>query len=114
MNFDRILEEINKDYPTRRMSEFYAQIELDILFDGYNYIFIGVLFEDNKVILTDFADYAPLCNWEDKDIPDVNKICEKHHVVFRNYHIEKIYNSNQDIKDYLNCLLELKDKYIVD
>lgn len=109
--YENALAEISKEYAIRRISATYAQIEFDILFDAYNYIFIGVLYEDNKVILTDFADYAQICPWEDKDIPELEKICEKHNLVFNNYHIECLYNSNEDIKNYLDCLLELKEKY---
>ena len=111
--FEKALKEIGKEYSVRRVNMTYAQIEFDILFDAYNYIFIGVLYEDNKVILTDFADYAQICPWEDKDIPDIEKICQKHNIVFRNYHIECLYNSNEDVKNYLECLLELKEKYAI-
>ena len=58
--FEKALKEIGKEYSVRRVNMTYAQIEFDILFDAYNYIFIGVLYEDNKVILTDFADYAQI------------------------------------------------------
>ena len=112
MDFESVLNDIKKEYPLRRFTQTYAQIELDILFDGYNYIFIGVLDEDGKVYLTDFADYAPICNWEDEDIVEVTKICQKHQISFRNYHIECIYHSNDDVKRYLKCLLELKDRYV--
>lgn len=104
--------EIQKDYTVRRISATYAQIEFDILFDDYNYIFIGVLFEDNKVLLTDMADYAELCPWEDDNIHEVKAICQKYGVTFNNYHIERLYQSNDDIKKYLDCLLELKEKYV--
>ena len=109
--FEKALVEIRKDYNVVQFTTTYAQIEFDILFDDYNYIFIGVLFEDNKVILTDFADYAELCPWEDDNIHEVEEICQKHGVTFKNYHIERIYHSNEDIKLYLDCLLELKEKY---
>ena len=110
--FEKALENIAQQYAIRRFNQNYAQIEFDILFDDYNYIFIGVLFEDDKVILTDFADYAPLCDWDDVDIPDIVKICRKHNITFFNYHIECLYQTNDDVKRYLECLLELKDKYI--
>lgn len=111
-DFEVALETIGKEYPVRRMLETYAQIELDDLFDDYDFIFIGVLYENGQVILTDFADYAPLCNWEDEDVPEVEKICQKYGIAFNNYHIECIYHSNDDIKNYIDCLLALKEKYI--
>ena len=110
--FEKALAEIRKDYNVVQFTTTYAQIEFDILFDDYNYIFIGVLFEDNKVILTDMADYAEICPWEDDNIHEVEAICQKYGVTFNNYHIERIYHSNDDIKKYLDCLLALKDKYI--
>ncbi len=110
-SYEKALNAIKKDYPLRRMTSTYAQIEFDILFDSYNYIFIGVLSEDDKVILTDLAEYAQICPWEDEDIPELEKLCQKHGVSFKNYHIERLYHSNKDIKQYLNCLLELKEKY---
>ena len=109
--FEQALKEISKDYPVRKITTTYAQIEFDILFDAYNYIFIGVLFEDDKVILTDMAEYAQICPWEDEDIIELEKICSKYGVTFKNYHIECLYHSNQDVKNYLDCLLELKEKY---
>ena len=112
--FEEALDRISQEYDIRRLNQNYAQIEFDILFDPYNYIFIGVLYENEKVILTDFADYAPLCDWEDEDIPDIEKICQKHQITFFNYHIECLYQSNDDVKRYLECLLELKEKYIKD
>ena len=93
------------------MTTTYAQIESEILFDEYNYIFIGVLFEEDKIILTDMAEYAQICPWEDKDIPELEKICKKHGLTFQNYHIECFYNTNEDVKKYFACLLELKEKY---
>ena len=109
--FEKALAEIQKDYSVRRFNSTYAQIEFDILFDDYNFIFIGVLYEDEKVILTDFADYAEICPWEDDNIHEVEAICQKYGVTFRNYHIERLYHSNEDVKLYLDCLLELKEKY---
>ena len=111
--FEKTLEEIKKEYPVRRMYEGYAQIEFDELFDWCNYIFIGVYYEKekNQVILTDLADYAPVCNWEEEDLPEVEKICKKHHINFNNWHIECVYHNNQDVKNYLECLRELSEKY---
>ena len=110
--FEKALEEIKKDYPVRQITKTYAQIEFQILFDSYNFIFIGILFENDDVLLTDFAEYAQICPWEDKDIPDLEKICQKHHLVFKNYHIECPYRSNQDIKNFLDTILELRKKYV--
>ena len=110
--FEKALEETAKEYDVRRFTTTYAQIEFDILFDDYNYIFIGVLYEDNKVILTDMADYAQICPWEDEDIVELEKICQKYGLIFKNYHIECLYRNNQDVKNYLGCLLELKEKYV--
>lgn len=112
--FEIALEDIKKDFPVRKLTNTYAQIEFDILFDAYNYIFIGVLFEDDNVILTDCADYAEICPLEDIDYPEVERICAKHGIKFNNWHIECLYESNKDIKNYLDCLLELKEKYVID
>ena len=111
--FEQALEEIKKEYDVRRMGEYYAQIDTDILFDAYNYIFIGVLFENNQVILTDMADYAQLFSFvnEEEDLIDIAKICQRHGIAFHNYHIECIYHNNDDVKHYLDCLLELSDAY---
>ena len=109
--FEKALKEISKEYSVRRISQTYAQIDFDELFDPYNFIFIGILYEDNKVILTDFADYAQLCPWEDEDIPTLEKICQKYGVSFHNYHIECLYQNNEDIKNYYRCLLELREKF---
>lgn len=109
--FEKTLEEIKKEYQVRMLTTTYAQIETDILFDAYNYIFIGVLFEDDKIYLTDCAEYTQTCQWEDEDVPEVEKICQKHNLTFKNFHIECFYRSNEDIKNYMECLLELRDKY---
>ena len=111
---DAAIAEISKEFPTiRRVTTTYAQIDFDELFDWWNYIFIGVLYakEKDQVILTDMADYAPLCKWEEEDLPEVEKICQKHNITFHNWHIECVYQSNQDIKNYLACLRELSTKY---
>ena len=111
--FEKALNEISKEYPVRRMTESYAQIELDELFDWHNYIFIGVFYkkDNSQVILTDNADYAPLCGWEEENLPEVEAVCKKHNITFNNWHIECIYQSNQDVKNYLECLRELSEKY---
>ena len=112
-NFEKALEEIRKEYEVRRMTSTYAQIELDEFFDWHNYIFIGILYlkDSGQVLLTDNADYAPLCGWEEENLPEVEKICRKHHIAFNNWHIECIYHCNQDVDNYLECLRELSEKY---
>ena len=110
--FKKALDEIAKEYQVRKISTTYAQIEFDILFDDFNYVFIGVLYENNRVLLTDLADYAELLDYSDEEMPRVEEICLAHNVTFNNYHIEKDYHSNQDIKDYLDCLLELQKEFI--
>ena len=111
--FEKALSQIGKEYTVRKLTTTYAQIDfLDELFDAYNCMFIGVLFEDNQVILTDNADYAEICRWEEKDLVDVKAICDKHHIIFKNWHIECVYQNNQDIKNYLDCLRELSEKYV--
>ena len=113
--FEKALENIAKEYPVRRMSQTYAQIDfLDLLFDAYNCMYIGILYEGDEVILTDYANYAEICEWEDEDIKDIEKICHKHGITFINYHIECLYQSNEDVKHYLDCLLELKEIYAKD
>ena len=111
--FEKALQEIGKEYPVRRMTTTYAQIELDELFDLHNYIFIGVFYDkdNNIVLLTDNADYAPVCGWEEENLPEVEKICKKHNITFSNWHIKCVYQSNQDVKNYLDCLKELSEKY---
>ena len=113
-DFDSALKNIEKEYPLRRISTTYAQIEFDILFDDYNYIFIGVLFEDNEVILTDMADYSQLDYWHEENLPEVEKICREYGVRFNNWNIECLYHSNEDIKRYLDCLLAIKDRFVKD
>ena len=113
-DYEKALEQIKKQFPVRRMTQTYAQIELDILFDAYNYIFIGVLYENNQILLTDMAEYAEVCQWEDEDIEDIKKICQQYRVIFNNYNIECVYRSNQDVKSYLDCLLALQEKYVED
>lgn len=112
--FDKALQKIKSEFPVRQYTTTYAQIDFDILFDPYNYIFVGVLYEDEKIILTDCADYAQICPWKDEDYPEVEKICAKHGLKFINWHIECLYKDNRDIKNYLNCILELKEKYVSD
>ena len=111
--FEKALEEIGKEYPVRRMTQTYAQIELDELFDWHNYIFIGILYQKDKsqILLTDNADYAQLCDWEENNLAGVEEICQKHHINFNNWHIECIYQSNEDVSNYLKCLRELSEKY---
>ena len=112
IKFEQAIEEIKKDFPIRKLTTTYAQIETDILFDSYNYIFIGVLYEDGKVILIDNADYAQLMSWSEEEYKEIENICKKHNLLFINWNIECDYISNQDVKNYLDCLLELKEKYI--
>ena len=113
-DFEKALEQIKVDFPIRQLTTTYAQIELDILFDSYNFIFIGILYEDNKILLTDCADYAEICPWEDEDYPEIERICAKHGLRFNNWTIECEYKNNKDIRHYLDCLLELKEKYARD
>ena len=110
--FEQAIEEIKKVFPIRKLTTTYAQIETEDLFDSYNYIFIGVLFEGDKVILTDNADYAQLMPWCEEEYKQIENICKKHNLSFKNWNIECEYHSNQDVKNYLDCLLELKEKYI--
>lgn len=94
------------------MTATYAQIEFDILFDFGNYLFIGVLFEKGKTILTDMANYSELDYWQEEDLPEVEKICGEFGVTFHNWHIECPYRENKDVQRYKDCLLALKNRFV--
>lgn len=112
--FDEILKTIGKDYPVRKMTSTYAQIEFDILFDFGNYVFIGVLSREGEALLTDMADYSQLDYWDEEDLPEVERICGQYGVRFHNWHIERPYQSNEDVQKFLDCILALKERFVGD
>lgn len=110
MNYEEALKEIAKQYKVRRMYEKYAQIETHEFFDGYNFIFIGVREYEGKVLLTDNAEYAELVDY-DTYYDEIVELAKKHDVIIDDYHIEKDYTNNDDVKAYFEFLYELRDNY---
>lgn len=110
MNFEDALKEIEKEYQVKRMYNGYAQIELDELFDAFNYMFIGIVDREGKIFLTDNADYAELVDY-DRHEKEINELVKKHHLTIDDYHIVKEYSSNKDVKDYLEFLYDLREKF---
>lgn len=108
MEKDKIFEQIKKDYPdTRWVSSTCIQINfMDFMLDPYNFAFVCLLFEDDKMILTDFADNEEVFEFP---IEKYKEICAKHNITWNDYHFECIYNSNDDIKRYKECLEELAE-----
>lgn len=108
MEKEKIFEQIKKDYPdTRWVSSTCIQISfMDLMLDPYNFAFVCLLFEDDKMILTDFADNEEVFEFP---IEKYQEICAKHNITWNDYHFECIYNGNDDIKRYKECLEELAD-----
>ena len=115
MNKQEVFEIIKKDYPEARwISSSCIQIDfMDVMIDPYNLGYVDILFTDDRIILTDFANNYPLLEFEEEECI---AICKKHGLVFNNYNIECIYNTNDDIKRYKECIeefgeLNIKRKY---
>ena len=67
---------------------------------------MALLIEDDKAILTDFADNDEVFQFSEKEY---KSICKKHGITWHNYHIECPYNNIDDIEKYKNCLIELAE-----
>ena len=106
MEFKKALEEIGKEYKFRWLNQGCVQIDSKQLLDAYNCCFVDILNKDGQALLTDFADHMQVITLpEDKVI----EICKKHNITWNNYHLECQYTSNQDIKNYFECLAEIAE-----
>ena len=104
MEFEKALKEIEKEYKFRWLNKTCVQIDSEQMLDPYNCCFVDVIDEDGKTLLTDFAENMQIITLpEDK----VKEICKKHNITWNNYHLECVYNTNQDIKNYFDCLAEI-------
>ena len=99
-------------YDVRWMNSNAIQIDFDFLFDDFNCAFADVIFTDGKILITDYAEYEEILDEHTEE--DIAEICVKHDCRFDNYHIEKEYNSIDDVKKYEACILEIRKFYSVD
>lgn len=106
MNKEEIFNQIKKDYPNARWtSKTIIQISFqDLMLDPYNYGFVNAFFNGDKVILTDFANNHEIFEFKEDEY---KSICGKHNIIWDDYYIECPYKSNEDIKRYKECLIEL-------
>ena len=108
MDRHQIFEQIKKDYPdTRWVTSTCIQVSfMDLMLDPYNFGFVSVLFEDDRIILTDFADNHEVFQFSEEEYKE---ICAKHNIIWDDYHIECDYHDNKDIARYKECLEEMTE-----
>ena len=106
MEFRKALEEIKKEYEFRWVNSTCVQIDSEQLLDPYNYCFVDILNENGEALLTDFADNMQIITLPEEK---VKEICKKHNITWNNYNLECWYTSNQDIKNYFECLAEITE-----
>ena len=93
MEFKKAVEEIKKEYEIRWVNMGCITIENDQFLDPYNICFVAILNEDNRALITDFAENLQEIEFEEKDMIE---ICKKHNLTYINYHIECEYTCNQN------------------
>ena len=104
MNFNEAYKQIKEKYDIRKETLDTANIDTDIMIDEINGLSVGLVQNGDKAVLTDYAD---LVNDFELDTAKVEQICKKYDVGFKNYAIEKTYNSLDDLEQYLNCIEEI-------
>lgn len=113
MELKEAFEEIKKaGYDIRYIHSKACQVDFDFLFDGYNGAFVTLIFTDNKLLLTDYANYEEIL--DDHEYEDIEKLCKKHDVQYIDYNIEKEYKGLKDLKIYEQCILDLRSQYSID
>lgn len=106
MEFEKALKEIEKEYKFRWVNKTCVQIDSEQMLDANNYCFVDVLNKNGQALLTDFADHMQIVTLKEDR---VKEICKKHNITWNNYHLECAYESNQDIKNYFECLAEIAE-----
>ena len=104
MDFVKCLENVKQEYKTYNENENFFCIDSDIMLNDYDFVFVAVKKVDDKAIICDFANNLQYIKI---DLQKVKKLCEKYNVIFDNFELTKIYNTNQDIENYLNCIKEI-------
>ena len=106
MEFKEALKNIEKEYKYRWLNGTCVQIDSEQLLDAFNCCFVNVINHNGNALLTDFADNMQVITLPEEK---VKEICKKHNITWNNYHLECVYTSNQDIKNYFECLAEIAD-----
>ena len=107
MDFITAKNIIEKTYKTTKLSSDCLQIDSNVLLDEFNYAFIWLKQNKNKLILTDFSNNLKERNIDEKIL---QKICNKYNLKLNNYHLECDFNDIFDILNYENCLKEIFQK----
>ncbi len=106
MDFVKCLESVKKEYETYNENQSFFCVDCDEMITDTDYVFVAIKDFEGKAIICDFANN--LQNFE-IDIETVKNICKKYGVIFDDYELKKIYNSNKDIKDYVSCIVEISN-----
>ena len=101
MTIKEAFNEISKEYDVSWRSNKSLHIHFDELFDSFNYMFIAVIEENGNILLIDYDNHEE----------EIIALIEKHHLHFNDYHIEKTYYDNADIRAYVEFLQELSETY---
>lgn len=104
MEYIKAKQQIEEKYKTREISLDCLEIETNEMLDDYNFCFVALKDYKGYALLTDYANNLQEIELNENKIIE---ICKKHGIIFNNYHLECLYNSNQDIENYINCLKEL-------
>ncbi len=104
MDFVKCLENVKKLYKIYNENKDFFCVDCNKLLTDYEYIFIAIKNVNGNAVICDFAN-----NLQNINIPEekIKEICKKYDVIFNDYNLSKIYNSNNDLTQYINCILKL-------
>lgn len=103
MDFNQALNQIQKHYEIRPITNDVFQIFTNLKINEFNSFFI-VIKNSSKPFLTDYGKTFELVNCTEEEI---KLICKKYNVCFNNYNLECAFTNIDDIQRLLNCILEI-------
>ena len=106
MDFVKCLESVKKEYETYNENQLFFCVDYDAMITDTDYVFVAVKDFEGKAVICDYANN--LQNFE-VDVQVVKNICKNYNVIFDDYELKKIYNSNKDIENYVKCVVEISN-----
>ena len=112
MNVNDIYEKVKMDYPDARLvQDKRIIINTHRTFDGYAYLFCGIIVHEGRYLIVDNASFSEDIDYE-YDHDGVLKILNEYDVrLDKGGYLETPYYDNSDIERFFDCLMELGEKY---
>lgn len=103
------MESVKKQYTIYNQNNNFFCVDCNELLTDYEYIFIAIKNLNEMPMICDFANNLQNLKI---DLEITKEICKKYDVIFDDYNLKKIFNSNKDIQTYISCIKEISKKSI--